>query len=108
MDGFDNLVLGERSGSVGGEHINMFNRSSITALLTRRGFRPVHFSTPGFLDAELVRKAHLAGTVDLSGQPFLKRILVDEWEEKGGPFQDFLRGAGLSSHMFVAAVKEGD
>lgn len=105
MDGFDTSLLREKSGSVGGEHINMFNDSSISALLARKGFRIVDLSTPGNLDAELVRKAALQGRCDLTAHPWLQRVLVTEWERLGQPFQTFLRENGLSSHMVVAAVK---
>lgn len=106
-DGFDIAQLGPLSGSVGGEHINLFNRRSITALLERNGFKLVSCETPGYLDAELVRKAVLEGALDLQGQPFLQQVLVDQWETLGRPFQRFLRENGLSSHMLIAAIRQG-
>ncbi len=105
MDGFDTMLLREKSGSVGGEHINMFNAESITALLRRHRLQVVDLTTPGQLDAELVRKAALKGQIDLTGQPFLQRVLLDDWENMGRAFQAFLRENNLSSHMMVAAVK---
>ncbi len=106
MDGFDTMLLREKSGSVGGEHINMFHAESITALLQRLGFRILDLSTPGHLDAELVRKAVLQGQLDLDRQPWLQKVLITEWGRLGQPFQAFLRENGLSSHMLVAAVKD--
>ena len=65
----------------------------------------IEVTTPGRLDVELVRKAALAGDFDLSGQSFLRRVLSDEWESFGGPFQEFLAEHGLSSHMWLTARK---
>ena len=31
----------------------------------------------------------LAGLLDLSGQPFLQRVLIEDWDRLGGPFQQF-------------------
>jgi len=59
--------------------------------------------TPGMLDAELVRKNLLAGALDVATQPFLRRVLIDEWERLGEPFQKFLADNRLSSHMMVVA-----
>ena len=59
----------------------------------------------GRLDAELVRDAVLAGKLDLSGNPFLKKVLLDEWERLGGPFQAFLAANGLSGHLRILASR---
>jgi len=61
--------------------------------------------TPGKLDAEIVRKRVLSGLIDLSAQPFLRRVLVDEWDRLGGVFQRFLAENSLSSHMWIVARK---
>jgi hypothetical protein len=60
-------------------------------------------STPGKLDAELVRKAVLRGNLDLEAQPFLQTVLVDRWDELGEPFQQFLAASKLSSHLWLVA-----
>ena len=99
--GFDIEVLGELSWTVVPEHLNYFNPDSLSGLLERSGFEVVERLTPGRLDAELVRKHALAGELDLSGRPFLKRVLVDEWDRLGDPFQDFLADHGLSSNMWL-------
>jgi len=52
-----------------------------------------------------VREAALRNEVQLD--PFLKRVLVDEWDRLGWPFQQFLAGHGLSSHMWIAARRKG-
>jgi len=64
-----------------------------------------HLFTPGKLDAELVRNKVLSGEFDVSDQPFLQKVLIDEWEHFGLAFQEFLVQQGLSSNMWVIARK---
>ena len=93
--GFDVEMLGELSATVDAEHLNYFHPESLGALLERCGFEVVEAFTPGRLDAELVRKR--APTLD----PFLQRVLIDEWDRLGEPFQDFLAAHGLSSNLWL-------
>ncbi len=106
VQGFDVLMLGVLSGCFQHGHLNYFHPESLGRLFRSSGLLPVFSGTPGHLDAELVRKAALRGGVDLSGQPFLRRVLLDAWEDLGGPFQDFLADNGLSSHMVCVGVKK--
>lgn len=101
--GFDIRTLGPDSLAVDPEHVNLFTPASLAGLLERHGFTVVSSTTPGRLDAEFVREAVLAGRKDLSGEPFLERVLVTEWDRLGEPFQRFLAENGLSSHMWIAA-----
>lgn len=101
--GFDVAMLGAGSQAVDTEHVNLFNPKSLGHLLEKSGFRVVESFTPGRLDAELVRDAALGGALDLSGDPFLKQVLLDDWERLGWPFQQFLAANGLSSHMWLVA-----
>src|SRR3546814_4527207 len=87
-DGFDIEVLKERSQAVDAEHVNLFNPRSLSALVEDAGFAVEIAHTPGRLDAEIVRDAALAGEASLD--PFLQRVLVDEWDGLGWPFQQFL------------------
>ncbi|MCH8005195.1 MAG: class I SAM-dependent methyltransferase [Planctomycetes bacterium] len=103
--GFEVEVLGAAAPAVQPEHINLFHPDSLRGLVERCGLDVIEVTTPGRLDAELVRKAVLAGDFDLSGQCFLRRVLRDEWERLGGPFQEFLAQNGLSSHMWLMARK---
>lgn len=103
--GFDIETLGTASNTVDHEHLNYFNPKSLSWLLAQRGLEILESFTPGKLDADLVRNKIFAGEFDVSKQPFLKRILVDEWEHLGDPFQDFLIQQGLSSNMWVVARK---
>jgi 2-polyprenyl-3-methyl-5-hydroxy-6-metoxy-1,4-benzoquinol methylase len=107
--GFDIAMLGACALAVDAEHVNLFNPESLSALLQGSGFEVLEASTPGRLDAEFVREAALKGEIDLAGDPFLKRVLLDEWDRLGWPFQQFLAANGLSSHMWIAARKrEGE
>jgi 2-polyprenyl-3-methyl-5-hydroxy-6-metoxy-1,4-benzoquinol methylase len=101
--GFDIAMLGPKALAVDAEHVNLFNPESLGQLLRRSGFAVLEASTPGRLDAEFVREAALKGEIDLSADPFLKRVLLDEWDTLGWPFQQFLAANTLSSHMWIAA-----
>ena len=101
--GFDITLLGSVSLAVDPEHVNLFNPNSLKLLVESCGFQVLEVSTPGRLDAEFVRTAILEGKFDVSDNPFLKRVLVDEWDRLGWPFQQFLAEHGLSSHMWLAA-----
>ena len=101
--GFDVETLGTASNTVDHEHLNYFNPGSLGKLLTICGLEVLESFTPGKLDAELVRNKILTGEFDVSTQPFLKKILVDNWEQLGHSFQEFLMQHGLSSNMWVVA-----
>jgi SAM-dependent methyltransferase len=104
--GFDIATLGATSLAVDPEHLNLFTPAGLSGLVERAGLRVMEVSTPGRLDAEFVRDAALRGDLDLSGQPLLRRVLIDEWERLGEPFQRFLADAGLSTHMWLVARRE--
>jgi 2-polyprenyl-3-methyl-5-hydroxy-6-metoxy-1,4-benzoquinol methylase len=107
VQGFDILVLGKMSSAVDAEHLNYFHPSSLAHLVSTCGLETVEILTPGNLDAELVRKHLLSGELDGSAHPFLRQVLVDEWEQIGGRFQNFLAENMLSSHMWLVARKPG-
>jgi len=99
--GFDVLTLLERSSVIDNEHLNYFNPSSLARLVADCGLDVLETTTPGRLDAELVRKEALDGGVELD--PFLQLVLVERWDELGEPFQRFLAEHQLSSHMWLVA-----
>lgn len=103
--GFDIEILGQKSVAIDVEHINLFNPASLSSLLERCGFDVIDCRTPGQLDAELVRNAMLAGDLDPAAHPFLRRVLLDDWEKSGHAFQQFIADNGLSSHMLLTARK---
>jgi len=105
--GFDMVVLRDQSDSFDPEHLNYFHPASLSHLARRCGFDVLEVLTPGRLDAELVRKKVLAGEFDVAAQPFLRQVLVEEWERVGVAFQQFLADAGLSSHMWLVARRRG-
>lgn len=100
-EGFDIAMLGAEALAVDAEHVNLFNPASLRILLERNGFEVLHSHTPGRLDAEFVREAALAGKIKLD--PFLQRVLIDEWDQHGWSFQQFLAAQNLSSHMWLVA-----
>lgn len=105
VKGFDVATLGRRSNTVDHEHVNYFHPASIRLLLERIGFEVLEVATPGRLDAELVRNAALDGRIWLDDQPLLSRVLLEQWDRLGGPFQRFLADNALSSHMWACARK---
>ena len=107
-EGFDIAMLGAASLAVDAEHINLFNPNSLAHLLRESGFEVLESTTPGRLDAEFVRDAALNGTIDLTNDPFLQRVLVDDWETLGWPFQIFLSENAMSSHMWTVARRSMD
>jgi SAM-dependent methyltransferase len=103
--GFEVEVLGMVADTVDTEHLNYFNPKSLALLLEKNGFDVLETSTPGVLDADIVRNKVLAGKFDLSNQRFLQIVLLERWEELGQPFQEFLQKSGLSSHMWIVGRK---
>jgi 2-polyprenyl-3-methyl-5-hydroxy-6-metoxy-1,4-benzoquinol methylase len=99
--GFDVSTLGALSDTVDHEHLNYFNPESIQILLKKCALEVVDVATPGRLDAELVRRKIVSGEFKASNQPFIRRLLVDEWERTGVDFQRFIAEHRLSSHMMV-------
>jgi 2-polyprenyl-3-methyl-5-hydroxy-6-metoxy-1,4-benzoquinol methylase/ribosomal protein S27E len=103
--GFDIETLGTASNTVDHEHLNYFNPESLAGLLANCGLEILENFTPGQLDADLVRNKILSGEFDVSKQPFLKKVLIDDWKHLGSPFQEFLVRQGLSSNMWIVARK---
>jgi 2-polyprenyl-3-methyl-5-hydroxy-6-metoxy-1,4-benzoquinol methylase len=104
--GFDLKVLGPLSDNITApNHLNYFNPGSLSLLLRKCGFRVLEVLTPGKLDANIVRNKILSGAFDVSSDPFLKHVLIDEWDRVGEKFQDFLADNLLSSHMWAVAEK---
>ena len=105
VKGFDVSLLREISDTITPEHLNLFHPASLKRLFESVNLEVLQLMTPGRLDAEIVRKKTLAGQFDLSSHPDLKKILLDEWEEKGQAFQDSLEKSLQSSHMWIVAKK---
>jgi len=101
-EGFDVATLGTVSDTVDHEHLNYFNPESLGSLLKNSGFEILDTMTPGKLDAELVRNKIIEGSFSIE-EPFLKRVLVDDWDKLGHSFQQFLQDNLLSSNMLLIA-----
>ena len=101
--GFDFTVLKELCNSIDHEHLNYFNPHSLNLLLSRCGFEVLETLTLGRLDAQLVRKKILSGEFSVLNNPFLKQVLIDNWETTSVPFQNFLADNQLSSSMWIIA-----
>ncbi|MFA7345616.1 MAG: class I SAM-dependent methyltransferase, partial [Terrimicrobiaceae bacterium] len=106
--GFDVMTLGAASTTYDAEHLNYFHPDSLSLLVKKCGFEVLETSTPGRLDADIVRSRVLKGELNLHEQPFLQHVLVTEWETKGQIFQDFLSNNNLSSHLWLLARHSTD
>ena len=106
-EGFDIAELGPESLAVDAEHVNLFNPRSLSEMVEREGFETIELMTPGRLDAELVRDTVLAGRHELAS-PFLRRVLLDDWDLLGWSFQQFLADNGLSSHMWLVSRRKNE
>ncbi len=104
-EGFDVVVSPEHSGTVDVEHLNYFNPDSMRVLFERFGFEVLEVTTPGKLDAELVRKMFLSEQLKREDDPFLYQVLVERWDDLADDFQEFVAGHNLSSHMWTIARK---
>lgn len=104
--GFDVSTLKTLSNTVDHEHLNYFHPYSIRLLVANNGFSVKEVETPGTLDADIVRKHVLTGSVDVSDQPWLSHVLLEGWSEWGQSFQSFLAKNKMSSHMWMVAVKQ--
>ena len=102
--GFDNLVLGSESSTVDHEHLNYFHPESLKLLFTNCGFNVVKVTTPGKLDADIVRNHAISHPDFLSKNPFLKNVLIDRWDTVGDNFQKFLSDNNMSGHMWIVAL----
>jgi len=108
VDGFDVTYLGAASLAVDAEHVNLFNPLGLRRLLESCGFEVIEQTTPGRLDVEFVHRAIVSGAAPMPSDPFLRRVLVDEYATLGWPFQQFLASNGLSSHLWCVAQKPAD
>lgn len=106
MEGLELLTIYDKSINVAGpDHLNYFNIESIKILLKKIGFSRIEVSTPGELDADLIRNRHMEGVINISDQPFLNYMLIEKPELFLEPFQCFLKQNNLSSSMLVLAQK---
>lgn len=106
VKGFDLLTLGKlHINFAGPNHLNYFHPKSLVMLLQNCNFEVLEILTPGKLDAEMVRNKIISNEINTKNQPFLKYILLDEWDNLGKKFQKFLADNLLSSHLWIVARK---
>jgi len=106
VQGFEVEVLGSVADTVDTEHLNYFHPQSLSFLLESTGFEVLEVSTPGVLDADIVRNKVLANKFELSHHKFLQTVLIENWSTLGKPFQDFLKLNNRSSHMWIVGRKQ--
>lgn len=96
-EGFDILVLQEKSNSVfPPHHINFLSMSGFKVLFERAGFRNIRIWTPGLLDVDIVMESGLA--------PEFLQVMAKRKGALDG-FQAFLADHKLSSHVWIMGVK---
>jgi 2-polyprenyl-3-methyl-5-hydroxy-6-metoxy-1,4-benzoquinol methylase len=104
--GFDVAMMQVNSNVIDHEHLNYFNTDSINFLLKRSGFDTCEISTPGKLDAELVKNFSLSkkniNEIVKHRTNWLKKINEKELQI----LQKWITHNKLSSHMFVVAKKK--
>lgn len=104
-EGFDIQQLGVLSDSLDNEHMNMFSPKTLSQLLEKHHFEILEHQTPGELDAKIVRDKILNQSIEIK-DPFLRKVLIDDWDILGAPFQEFLKDQKLSSHLWIVAQKK--
>ena len=107
IEGFEMDMLKTISPNVGGpDHLNYFTPTSLKTLLEKCEFEILEITTPGELDAELVRKEILKNKLSIELDSFIYKVLIDKWDSIGDSFQKFLSENQLSSHMWAVARKK--
>jgi 2-polyprenyl-3-methyl-5-hydroxy-6-metoxy-1,4-benzoquinol methylase len=103
-DGFDVQVLWSEAKAVSPpHHLNFLSVEGLESLFHRAGLGDVEIETPGELDVEIVRNGLEEGLAP-DAPRFLRLLLERRNGEVGERFQDFLRGARLSSHTWIWAT----
>jgi hypothetical protein len=99
--GVDIRVLGEHSKTLSPpHHLNFLNPKSISLLLANTGFTVLEAFTPGKLDMDIIKKNAV-----YVNDPFWKPFLSYASDAELDLFQDFIAGAGFSSHMMIVCRK---
>lgn len=99
--GFDIQKLKKKSDSIDHEHLNYFNPKSIQILFEKNGYKIIDVSTPGQLDANIVKNKIVRKKYKIKKNDFFKKIYSDDVLVAN--FQEFLVQNGLSSNMLVVA-----
>ena len=106
INGFDTSLLGEQSGSVDHEHLNLFTPESLSLLLESNGFVVEELTAPGELDVDIVKEAlELNKLSSKSLGEYLTNIILSSDELIKYNFQKFLNESNLSSNMMILGRK---
>ena len=105
IEALGTLVLKEKATVVDHEHVNYFSPTSISLLFARAGLEVVEVSTPGELDVDLLKKAFLSDESLQKLNAFLSFVLLKKDEATLTDFQEFIKRAKLSSHMWIVGRK---
>jgi len=105
ISGFDLQVLwGESSSIFPPDRINILSRKGLEVLFKRHGFDMIEYSTPGFLDLDIVKNAaRKDSSIELPR--FVKTILDNGDEQVYRDFQEFLQLSKLSSFTRIVLRK---
>jgi len=106
INGFDLQVLWENSTSIfPPDRINVFSRHGLELLFKRHGFDIIEYSTPGFLDLDIVKNAvRKDSSIELPR--FVETILRNGDDQVYRDFQEFLQLSKLSSFVRIVLRKK--
>jgi len=106
ISGFDLQVLWENSTSIfPPDRINVFSRQGLELLFKRHGFDIIEYSTPGFLDLDIVKSA-VKKDPSIEIPRFVETILKNGDDQVHHDFQDFLQLSKLSSFVRMVLRKK--
>jgi len=89
VDGFDIQTLWEKSNSISPpHHINFLSVAGFKRCFEHAGLTEVSVTTPGKLDVDIVRNAHLREPAVLKDNHFARLLISDE--RRAAVFQEFL------------------
>jgi 2-polyprenyl-3-methyl-5-hydroxy-6-metoxy-1,4-benzoquinol methylase len=105
-EGIGMLVLREQARVVDHEHVNYFTPSSVEVLLARCGVDVVEVSTPGEMDLDLLKNQLVEKPNYRCNCPVIRKLLEQLDDKSLVVFQDLLKKARLSSHMWLVGRKK--
>ena len=105
ISGFDLQVLWDKSSSIfPPDRINVLSKKGLEILFKRHGFDMIEYSTPGFLDLDIVKNA-VRKDPSIGLPRFVKTILENGDEQVYRDFQEFLQLSKLSSFTRIVLRK---
>lgn len=106
ISGFDLQVLWENSTSIfPPDRINVLSKNGLETLFKRHGFNIIEYSTPGFLDLDIVKNAFKKNP-SLTLPRFVKTLLKNGDDQVYEDFQNFLQLSKLSSFVRIVLQKK--